>query len=71
MIQYRDQYEVTMSSKSKGYVSEIDQFLQSYDQQHPELSAAQQKEKVKYERIYRLRDKATRTKESSPFDEWF
>lgn len=40
------------------YTSELDQFLKNYDKNHPKLTAAQTAEKTKYERIYRLRDKA-------------
>jgi hypothetical protein len=57
--------------KNSGFVSEIDQFLQKFDQEHPELSAAQRKEKLKYERIYRLRDSKTNAindEKSSLFD---
>lgn len=43
-----------------NYVSEIDQFLQGFDQSHPEKSASQQKEISKYQRIYFLRDKKDR-----------
>lgn len=47
-----------MSKKPKltHYVSEIDQFLQSFDKSHPELSLSQQKEQEKYRIIYFLRD---------------
>lgn len=38
------------------YVSEIDQFLQTFDQHHPGLSESQRKEQEKYRRIYLLRD---------------
>lgn len=38
------------------YVSEIDQFLESYDVAHPDLSASQRRERDKYRHIYRLRD---------------
>jgi hypothetical protein len=41
------------------YVSELDQFLNHYDQSHPTLSASQQKEISKYQRIFNLRDKPT------------
>lgn len=44
------------SPKLTHYVSDIDQFLQAFDQQHPELAKSQQKEKTKYRRIYLLRD---------------
>ena len=42
------------------YVSEIDQFLQEFDKQHPDLTKSQQKEQAKYRRIYRLRDTTER-----------
>lgn len=42
--------------KLTNYVSEIDQVLQAFDREHPELSLSQQKEKEKYRRIYFLRD---------------
>ena len=44
----------------KNFVSEIDQFLQEFDKQHPQLSKAQQFERAKYKRIYRLRDSSER-----------
>lgn len=43
-----------------NYVSEIDQLLLSFDQQNPELSSSQRKERQKYLNIYFLRDKAER-----------
>ena len=46
--------------KLTAYVSEIDQFLQEFDRQHPDLTQSQQKEQAKYQRIYHLRDTATR-----------
>jgi hypothetical protein len=46
--------------KNTGYVSEIDQFLQEFDKQHPELSASQRKEKLKYARLNQLRDNKNR-----------
>jgi hypothetical protein len=39
-----------------NYVSEIDQFMQAFDQSNPEISASQKKEISKYQRIYFLRD---------------
>jgi hypothetical protein len=44
----------------RNFVSEVDQFLQRFDKEHPELSKSQQKEVTKYRRIYRLRDTAER-----------
>lgn len=46
------------------YVSEIDQFLQGFDQNHPDLSKSQQKEKAKYNRIYLLRDQPNHSDQS-------
>jgi hypothetical protein len=40
----------------KNYVSGLDKFLNKFDKDHPQLSKSQQKERDKYERIYRLRD---------------
>jgi hypothetical protein len=40
----------------RNYVSDLDQFLQEFNQQHPQLSQTQQQEVTKYRRIYRLRD---------------
>ncbi|MES2218759.1 MAG: CBU_0585 family protein [Pseudomonadota bacterium] len=40
----------------RDYVSDLDKFLQEFDQQHPVLSQTQQREVTKYRRIYRLRD---------------
>lgn len=42
--------------KLTSYVSEIDQFLQAFDNEHPEQSLSQLKEIEKYRRIYFLRD---------------
>jgi hypothetical protein len=42
--------------KLTRYVSEIDQFLQTFDHEHPELAKSQQKEQTKYRRVYLLRD---------------
>lgn len=39
-----------------NYVSDIDRFLQTFDQRHPTPSLSQQQEITKYERIYALRD---------------
>ena len=38
------------------YISDIDLFLQNYDQHHPQLSQAQRKEYNYYQNIYYLRD---------------
>ena len=50
----------------KNYVSEIDQCLQKLANEYPELSLSQQKEIVKYQRIYELRDHAVSGEESAP-----
>ncbi len=39
-----------------NYVSEIDQLLIKFDQEHPKLSASQQKERQKSLRVAKLRD---------------
>jgi len=44
----------------ESYVSEIDQFMQKFDQEHPALSQSQKKEIEKYDRIYFLRDAENR-----------
>lgn len=46
--------------KLTHYVSEIDQFLQSFDRENPEKSLSQLGEENKYRRIYYLRDVADR-----------
>lgn len=38
------------------YTSELDQFLAQYDKSHPKLSASQQKEIEKHNRIFEKRD---------------
>lgn len=45
------------------YVSPIDQFINQFDKEHPELSKSQHKEKAKYSRVYYLRDVANRPDE--------
>ena len=54
-----------------NYVSEIDQFLQAFDKQNPEPSVAQKKEIKKYQRVYSLRDDATRVEKPSSLWEKF
>ncbi len=49
---------MSKAPKLTSYVSEIDQVLQGFDKKHPTLSSSQQKEKTKYDRIYKLRDVA-------------
>lgn len=53
------------------FVSETDQFLQKFDEAHPELSLSQQKEIAKYQRIYRLRDQVTDSPKSKTLWEKF
>lgn len=53
----------------KPYVSEIDQFLKTYDQQHPEKSASQQKEIAKHQRIAQMRDCIKPKEETAPVDD--
>jgi hypothetical protein len=53
------------------YVSEIDQFLQEFDKQHPQLTQSQQKEQAKYRRIYRLRDTTDQAEATSKLWEGF
>ncbi len=47
---------MSQQPKLSNFVSGIDQFLNEFDREHPKLSASQQKEVTKYERIYQLRD---------------
>jgi hypothetical protein len=49
-----------------NYVSEIDQFLQDFDQQNPPKSAAQQREISKHARIHQLRDQSVISAVVSP-----
>lgn len=42
--------------KQTRYISEIDQFLQKFDHDHPNLSRSQQKEIAKHRRVSLLRD---------------
>jgi hypothetical protein len=56
---------VSRAPKLTNYVSDIDQFLQEFDKQHPKLTKSQQKEDTKYSRIYRLRDNTERASEDS------
>jgi len=60
-----------MSQKNSGYVSEIDQFLQVFDKQHPQLSDSQKQEKMKYQRIHYLRSTANRPNDVPHLDDWF
>lgn len=43
----------------KNFTSDIDQFLNKFDQLHPEKSAAQTAEIAKYQKINRLRDQTS------------
>lgn len=50
-------------SKNKNitsYVSPIDQFINRFDQENPQLSVSQLQEIAKFRRIYYLRDVAER-----------
>ncbi|HSW93720.1 MAG TPA: CBU_0585 family protein [Gammaproteobacteria bacterium] len=47
------------------YVSEVDRLLQEFDKKHPAKSTSQQKEIANARRIYRLRDDAMATDETS------
>lgn len=60
-MMYNKERPLSMSQDTMltHYVSEIDQFLQAFDQTHPGLSQSQQKEQTKYRRIYLLRDQPT------------
>lgn len=44
------------TSLKRDYVSELDQFLQDFDQNHPQKSASQQREIAKHKNIADLRD---------------
>jgi hypothetical protein len=46
------------TSLKRDYVSELDQFLQDFDQQHPVKSASQQREIAKHKNIAEQRDHA-------------
>jgi len=53
------------SKSNKNYVSEVTVFLKEFDKKHPELSASQQAEIKKYERINKLRDHAVEQNSNS------
>jgi hypothetical protein len=57
--------KMSANKKLTHYVSEIDQFLQTFDQTHPELAQSQEQERAKYRRIYLLRDDALSTDPTS------
>lgn len=61
---------MTNNKIDKAYVSEIDQFLQEFDQSHPDKSASQQKEIAKHQRVYRLRDEAKSPEENNRKELW-
>lgn len=46
------------------YVSPVDQFINKFNEEHPQLSASQIQEKEKYNRISFLRDVADRAEEN-------
>lgn len=61
-----------MSNKIlRDYVSEVDQFLEKFDQEHPKPSPSQKKEIDKYRRIYQLRDEEDKSVESKELWERF
>jgi hypothetical protein len=63
---------VNMNNQYKGFVSEIDQLLLTFDTQHPELSESQKKEKAKHEHIYRQPNTLNGSHASSLIlDDWF
>jgi hypothetical protein len=43
-----------------NFVSELDQFLKKFDEEHPELSKSQQAEIKKHQRVAKLRDDENR-----------
>lgn len=49
----------------RNYVSELDQFLQSFDQDHSKKSASQQREIEKHQRIAQCRDNPTQKNSTS------
>lgn len=53
-----------------NYVSPLDEFLQAFDREHPQLSESQSKEKAKYNRIYYLRDVANAPEEKKLPDDF-
>ena len=52
----------------KGYVSEIDQFLQAFDQKPESSSVSRRAEEVKYAMIHTLRDRSDASQAS--FEIW-
>lgn len=54
-----------------NFTSDIDKFLQTFDQAHPKPSQSQQKEIEKYHRIGYLRDVADHPEESTILWEGF
>lgn len=51
---------MSQQPKLTNYVSDVDQFLEQFNHEHPSLSQSQQKEQLKYQRIYQLRDSTDR-----------
>ena len=47
---------MTSNKIQSNYVSEIDQFMQAFDKEHPDKSLSQKHEIAKSERVDRLRD---------------
>lgn len=54
----------------KNYISEIDQFMQEFDKQHPGLSLSQQKEIAKAKRVAKRRDEAVSASAAAPKKIW-
>jgi hypothetical protein len=46
---------------AKNYVSKVDEFLASFDQQHPQKSLSQQQEITAYQKLFSQRDNKTKT----------
>jgi hypothetical protein len=55
----------------RNYVSDVDQFLQTFDKEHPTLSKSQEVEVNKYQRVYFLRDVEDRTERPNQLWERF
>jgi hypothetical protein len=54
----------------KHYTSEVDELLQAFDKEHPELSSSQKKEIAKFDRVSGLRDHVSaKPKTEDPFRE--
>lgn len=53
------------------YTSELDQFLEEYEKNHPKLTLSQRKEVEKYARIHQLRDNPTQSEKTTDIWEDF